>query len=227
MSFAKLKDCMGILVTFLISSFSGAGCFTSHLDEAIVLNTERLPLYSKLTDGKSEVVSNTLIKYEKLSKAPGMYLDFRAKKFQKKGIPILCEDFVPIKLVPGFKSFEKPYPESAPQYPLDLERVVRDLRAAGDFETVASLAIDHIETLSKFPTYFCMTRHVLESIARSARLAPGFVLKDAGVEGLAWKNIYLQFRGLSLSKRLDEMALPIQEMGVPILCNDVPLIPIP
>src|SRR5258708_5947558 len=70
------------------------GCFTRHLSEAIALNKLRMPRYSALTNGASEKISTSLIRYEKLASVAAWYYDWQAKKYQEHGIPILCDEFV-------------------------------------------------------------------------------------------------------------------------------------
>ncbi|MBI5203189.1 MAG: hypothetical protein HY925_16480 [Elusimicrobia bacterium] len=80
------------------------------------------------------------------------------------------------------------------------------------------------------PDYFCMTRHILESVRRAARLAPlhDTASRAKGLEspyGVSRQFIKTQLLSLSQAWTLDEWAVPVQAKGVPILCRDVPPIP--
>ncbi len=73
-----------------------------------------------------------------------------------------------------------------------------------------------------------MVRHVLESTARIAYLAPRHerIAKEKGLTkspaGLSWKLVKLHLQALKLAGGLDTQAAPLQAAGVPILCRDVP-----
>src|SRR5271168_4453715 len=84
-------------------------CFRHHLQDAIVINEARRPLYSALTDGKSENISDRLIFFESVGLLPAANFDMRAASFQSVGIPILCDEFVSMDKVPGF-SGQEPLP---------------------------------------------------------------------------------------------------------------------
>ena len=77
-----------------------------------------------------------------------------------------------------------------------------------------------------------MVRHVLQSIRRSASLAPGYIkrAKELGLKspkGLLTSFLKTQIFSLKISVHLDKKARPLNEMGIPIICNDVPDIPTP
>jgi hypothetical protein len=76
----------------------------------------------------------------------------------------------------------------------------------------------------------CLTRHFIESIARSLRHYEGHREK-AHLLGLDDpKNILLSFlkiqiRSLVWAQSLDKKAFDIQKMNVPLFCRDVPHVP--
>ncbi len=86
-------------------------CFTEHLREATAVNRDRMPRYAALTADRSLAVSRALIQSEEISFVPAWWLEREAEPFQAAGVPILCADFVSIKLVPPFgEHAEEPFP---------------------------------------------------------------------------------------------------------------------
>jgi hypothetical protein len=73
---------------------------------------------------------------------------------------------------------------------------------------------------------------VLESIARIGLLAPlhermASRAKLASPLALEEDLLRAHFGGLGASAYIDTIAAPLQARGVPIVCNDVPVIPMP
>src|SRR4051812_25720307 len=75
-------------------------CFSRHLNEAIELNKERKPLYSELSGGASEVISQRLIFFENLAYWPARFMDWQASSYQEAGIGVLCDEFISMSKVP-------------------------------------------------------------------------------------------------------------------------------
>jgi hypothetical protein len=153
-------------------------CFSRHLDEAIQLNESRKNLYGELTNGESDEILERLINHQEWGKYYGYYYDWRAEKYQESGIPLLCEEFVSMELTPPFIPFLEPKVKinELPELPLDnWDDEFSDLE---NFEQLAQKAIEKMQSLDNLPDYYCMTRHFLSSIARSARLAPAHIEKS-------------------------------------------------
>ena len=85
--------------------------------------------------------------------------------------------------------------------------------------------------LNKYPHYFCMVRHILESLQRSNNLAikhkrlakklnvisPGLICNPL---------IYTHLNVVFLTSILDRLAFSLQKSGLPIIYQDVPHIPV-
>lgn len=213
-------------------------CFRNHLREAIGINKQRAPLYSALTNGRSDEISSELIAGERLA-VFGSYLfynfDQMAETFQKNGIGIVCDEFVSMNLVPGFqgRNFERPH--IANFKPFDPLRIQLDLMKAlqTDFNEVRDVASHYIEEIDSIePRFNCMTKHLLASVARIAWLASEHIqaanrLRLDSPESLSRSMISSHFSMIKSAARLDELAAPIQADGVAIICQDVPPITFP
>ena len=228
-----------VVLTLLFISLSsfGAGsrnCAREHLRDAIKLNKLRKDMYAKQTNGKSREISRDLINIERISLLILAPLDWRSASFQKKGLPLLCEDFIDMAQTPSFSSERKiPALKYSEIETLDITRFKNKLKSALDksldeFIEVLEMKLHELE---KFPSYNCLTRHLVESLLRSAHLVEPY---RAGAERLGLKdpksilysNLNIQIFSLNLFYKLDQKASGIQEDGVAILCQDVPPIEI-
>lgn len=213
-------------------------CFRIHLDEAIALNQERDPLYRAVSDGRSRAISSRLIGLEKLALLANrvLGLDRRARVYQNAGIPILCSEFVSMELTPKFRARSpRPWPSLNDFVPVDgavLARTLRHELNKNGLEGLAAAVEAKLEELNHEPRFHCMVKHVLESLARTARLAP---THEAQAKALGLPSprhlsdlfIWAQLQTLYDSADLDASAAPLQAEGIAILCQDVPPIEIP
>jgi hypothetical protein len=208
-------------------------CFTRHLREAITLNTRRADTYAGWSGGASRSVSRRLIRTERVALAAGWLVDRRARRFQRAGIPIGCAEFVSMALTPPLPR-ERPSAPPRPYEPRVDAAALRNSAVAaygvGGFPAVERLADRGIRGLADEPRYHCMTRHLLESIRRVARLAPehAAAARRNGLPStvpLSELMLRLHLAALPGGADLDRQAGPIQQEGVPILCRDVPPIP--
>lgn len=209
------------------------GCFARHLNEAIALNQERMPRYSALSNGESEKISKRLIRYEKLSLLAAYYFDWKAKKYQKAGIPIFCDEFVSMSMIPPFQMWHSDANCPLKVLPrLDISSLKSQIRHTYQqegFHALTRFLKVHLSELKKERPYQCLVRHVLESILRTSRLAPqhnsqALAAGLSPTEGLSWEFIQLQLWVLSSAEKMDFDALPIQAKGISIICGDVPQI---
>jgi hypothetical protein len=210
--------------------------FAEHLEEAIRLNRERMPLYSRLTGGASEPISRRLIRWERWALPVARWVDRRARPYAARGIGVVADDFVPMADVPEFRerAADPPLPWSEFR-PADARRIRRSVGRAlaeGGFAGAAAALREELATLEAAPCYHCMLRHLLESMLRVAVLAPGHAARAeaAGMRstaGLSRLLLRLHLLALADAAKLDALAAPIQARGVPILCQDVPPIPVP
>lgn len=205
-----------------------------HLLDAIAINTERRAIYADISGGKSIAISDRLLASERLTLPIARAFDRRARPYQAAGIGVMCDEFVSMANVPP--------PENRPTYtppellvwaatedfPSELESAWK----AGRFDGVEGAASDIIARLQVAPDALCMTRHLVESIRRAARLATahaaaahaaGFILRNPERVSLAF--IAVQVAALPAGLALDIDAEPAHRAGAPILCGDVPEIP--
>ena len=205
--------------------------FAGHLEEALHVNLERMPLYARLTGGESERISRQLIRYERWALPLARWVDRRARPFNARGIGVVADDFVPMAGTPPFRerSAEPPLPLSAFR-PADARRIRRALSSAlknGGFAGIAAALRAELHALEAVPCYHCMLRHLLESMLRVATLAPTHAAQAeaAGMKspaGLSRLLLRLHLFTLGDAAKLDALAAPIQARGIPILCQDVP-----
>lgn len=209
-------------------------CFSRHLREAIALNTTRRPLYAALTAGQSKAVSDTLIGTERLAIVGALYFDLQAAAFQRRGVPLMCEEFVDMSLAPAFRAhvdLSVPSPAALPEIDTwALGRHFFDAYRARGFAALATETERAIAALAGLPQHHCMLRHVLESMRRAATLAPeqerhARAAGLAGASTVSWQYLAAQVFVLPQAHAMDVAAFPIQVRGIPIICQDVPPIP--
>jgi hypothetical protein len=215
-----------------------AGCLTSHLREAITLNQKRKPIYSHLTSGKSEAVSDSLIKMEREMMLQAVFGDVMSSYWRSNGVPLLCSEIISMDEVPGFKS-ERPSEsggENAAEHLSTLREVdlrveaLREKLRTKNYRSLEQLADQFVKDLEHFSQFNCLQRHFLESIRRAAGLV--LVHHRASQEMNLGSTLWLsrmfisgQIALLKKSQEIDSMAFPIQQQGVPIICQDIPIIP--
>jgi hypothetical protein len=208
-----------------------SGCMGAHLRDAIRLNRERLPLYSARSDGRSEGISRRLILLERLALPLAWYVDRQAEPYLRRGIGVVCDDFVSMELVPrpdggAAESGSASEPMEGREVAALRRQVERGLRAGG-WEGAAAALRESLHALEGEPARQCMVRHLLESALRIATLAPRHA---AEAERLGMRSpepvsrLLLRAHLLSMPEAasLDRRAAPVQAEGIPIVCADVP-----
>ncbi|MEI6882763.1 MAG: hypothetical protein WCK82_15695 [Bacteroidota bacterium] len=209
----------------------GNGAFALHLKEAIELNTERMPMYAKLTRGESIPLSKKLIRYEKLSLPFAALADRYALRFQSKGVKIVESEFVPMSLTPPFSEHYPFTPEPLHAFKRSdgkkLAGLISEAKKSGGFEEVSRVAQAELERLHEPRAYHCMLRHLIESILRIANLAPLHIeyAEKVGApspEGFSAYLLWSHLPLLSAGSDFDAAAAKIQSEGVPFLYQDVP-----
>jgi hypothetical protein len=209
-------------------------CISTHLVDAMKLNKKRKELYAQMSNGESKNISNQLIRLEKLSLLFTYNLDRKAKKYQRSGVELLCLDFVDMKETPEFSSeLVIPRIEYSKVPKINIKELKKSLYSAlkKDFSLFSKILEDEIEKLSDYPSYNCMARHLFESLNRSVHLVSYYESESLkrglkSPRNILMKNLKLQIFSLSLFHKLDKRAGKIQQRGVPIICNDVPAIPL-
>ena len=241
---AGLQKFIFLLVVYSCSfgHHAFAGCFTTHVKEAMDLNHERLGPYvlafeSAEHQRMSLDVSRQLISMEELLVPFAKYLDHRAKPYRKAGMDFMCREFIDIAETPDFdggngKSLENPISTKTKVGGHRYKKNIKAFARAHNYAGIVEVTVARIEDLKqRFPKHFCLHRHFLESIARIAALAPGNIetAKSLGLPSPAKHiNFLLTIHriGLKTGERIDRDAIALQNAGVPIVCNDLPHIPL-
>ncbi len=201
--------------------------------EAIALNEARAPLYSSLSDGASLAISRRLMVTERALLPVARWFDRRARRWERAGIPVLEEVFMPMETAPSFvaRGREIRDPGNPPLDRSVRQRVLGRYREGG-FEGAALALREAVDALMAEPGMDCLVRHLLESACRLALLAPG-QLRAARERELPSPRrllallLRLHLWGLGRARDLDEAARPLQARGIPILAQDLPPIPLP
>jgi hypothetical protein len=207
---------------------------SEHLIEAIAINRKRKPMYAKLTKGKSLKISRSLIASEALSLLSSVPLDIISKYWRNRNIPVMKHEFISMSLTPDFKeSFEDPQGIS-PVFPKIntklMQSNINQVFKQKDYDQLSDCIEAHLNDLNQFSKHFCMVRHILESILRSSNLAKVHIQKANEMhvrspELFCRYLIYSQIIVIHSSSLLDKWAYPLQKDGIPILYQDVPVIP--
>lgn len=204
-----------------------------------MINKKRRIPYSRLSDGQSLRISNQLIMLERLALfSSHIFTDFdgRARPFQEAGISIVCDEYIDMKHTPAFQSsFPQGPPDLSNYRPPNTRALKRDLRNALKTDGLRGLheAVEkEIAVLKLEPRMNCMLRHMLESMARIAALAPhhesaALAKGLPSTLSLSTDMIDSHFLLLARAIELDRAAAPLQARNIPILCQDVPPIPDP
>jgi len=207
---------------------------TQHLLEAIEINKERQPLYAKLTGKKSLKISRTLLFTEELSLISSYPLDTIAKYWQKRNVPVMVHEFIPMDQTPSFKEsfdsdkdiFDKLPKLNTQLIQKDATKLYTDKNYQGLFDYLDKM----ISEMQEYPKHYCMIRHILESIRRGAYLTQLHIkraneLKVRSPEKFCRYVLYNQIVIIHFSKLIDKWAHPIQKDGIPMVYQDVPYIP--
>lgn len=195
-------------------------CLSKHLEDSIVINEHRKPLYASMSNNRSIVVSDRLLQFERDLLPLTELSDILAWPFQKLGQKVWCDDVVDMSEAPRIQtapSTEKPKVENFLVYDLSAlqNRLAKALRTNG-FTGLENQALADLKDLSIEPRYHCMTRHFLESIIR-------FVQKsETPTKWLSYLSVLAQIRQLEVTFEIDQLAMQVQTDGIEIICRDVP-----
>jgi len=202
----------------------------THLKEAMELNRERRELYR--IDGNSDAakVMNKLILLEKIMLPFTYSLDRSVKKLQAAGMGMWCDDLVSMQTVPVYQaSSDVPANSYIAPNAKTLKALKRkmkkfELSQSQDLYTEISQLI--LVDLSDHH-YNCLTRHFLESAAKSlaatkerVEIVPPEL--EADLDRATKKLIKQLGMSLSYAQKIDQSAAPIQARGVPVLCQEMP-----
>ncbi len=219
---------MKYLFTLLIALPCYAGYFTDHVKDSIAVNSKRKPFYSKLTEGKSDPAMKKLILLEKKMLPFSVFYDARASWYHRRGIPVLKDEFVPMIALPEIDP-EAPAPENNisdipwQKYKSEFKEIIRKK----DRTKLLSRSLEIIHELENQKEYWCLTRHLVESIYRVAwflpvRIKEARAKKVKSPENLIWDIIDFHLVAFSRFAEIDSMAAPVQKSGVPMICSELP-----
>lgn len=214
---------------FLLLTFPCyAGYFTDHVKESIVINKERKIIYSQMTQGKSDLALKKLIALEKIMLPFSMVYDLRASWYQKRGVPVFKDEFVPMISHPE-NDPGVPAPETGirmipwESYQKELKILIRKK----DRQKLLSRSLEIIHEMESQKQYWCLVRHLVESIYRIAwflptRIEEARIKRIKSPENLIWDVIEFHLIGFPLFSKVDLKAAPVQEEGVPMICSELP-----
>lgn len=218
-----------LLLSMNVQNFCFAECFDQHLAKAIRINTMRLPKYLFISYGDTLLISQKLILGETLLLPKAKQLMLKAKYFQDKGIPVLCDEFLPMSQVAPWSSQISPL--STPLNKVDLNEFKLKSQVLIQQYNWIDLQLLIRKTLSeKFHQiqYYCMTKHFIESMSLitekallHAQMAEQKQLPSSP-NGLSQELLQIHIDGLFLAESLDIDASEVQQNGIPIICQDVP-----
>ncbi len=201
-------------------------CFQNHILESISINKTRQEVYSKLTEGKSNRIYRELIGYEKLSLTVATFFDLKAMPYQKAGMNIFCKEFKALIQSPRLLS-QSPQESFSAINRKSIEQKISTALKTKETEKVKKASLEILEGLKTQPSYYCLSRHFIESIYRFAHFAPIWS-KQAEEKGLKdpskmiFKVMKMHALGLKGTFAIDRKSQPIQAQGIPMLCAEVP-----
>jgi len=211
-------------------------CLRVHVRDAIELNEQRKPVYSRLSQGRSDIISEKMIRMEKRLLWVAPLVDAWAWPYQKSGIPIMCAEFIDMSATPPFRAVNPEGTDDIRHYQppvvTAIQEDLEDLYKARSYTEMAQYADKVIRSLEKSPRYNCLFRHFMESIRRVAALTPKHAKQAREknmlpTQGLSRVVLKSHINMLREAAHIDSLAAPLQAEALPILCQDVPHIPWP
>jgi hypothetical protein len=204
--------------------------FSSHLRDAIAINRARTEPWAALSAGRSRLISRALIASEYATLPVAWWFEWHARSAGLDAVATLGRCFVEMRDLP-------PVTHATPR---DAPHDVRRRRGAdtsmwrgavaaaqradrADAAVAASRAL--LEPLDDAPGTLCMRRHLAESAARVASVLR-LPETPREVRPVLWALLLRHALGLTAADRLDDLALPLQRDGIPILAHDLPVIPL-
>jgi hypothetical protein len=223
-----LKGLLLIILTFLGEAYGQRSCFSQHIQESIEINHQVKKLYAKLSQNQSNGLFRFLITSEKLALPAAKFYDRQALIYHQHGIDLFCQEFAPMKTPNGPIPLGIPGTISPQELPWKSYR--SQLKAAlktQEPELVMKQALKAIQELKPYLGRFCFTRHLLESIFRIAyfvdnRSHAAQSLNLPHPKKLMFRVMKYHLLGFYGAHRLDQMALGLQEKGIPVLCHELP-----
>lgn len=213
------------------------GGLYEHLDEAIKSHEQRLPVYAQLTKGLATPLFRKIATLQKLNLPIAWYIDLRARRFQKQGIPIITGDLVSMSSI---NPIDTP-PRHRGQIPADLLEELRgrmktyqkammlDLRE-NRFLFIASRTADLLRSVQaveiREDCHMAMTCHMLESLGITALHGDRWLkLSKGATAGLTKLFLTIQAFPMQECLKTDRKAQDVHALGIGVIVNDVPHIP--
>ncbi len=212
--------------------------FRQHLREAIALNTARRPGYEAMSGGASRRVSKRLVLVERATSLWASWIDFRARRWQRKGVQIVAGDFASMEFVrpaatpPRWRGRMTRAQQDQLEDRLDGYRAeTKRLLAASRWVEAARRSdaeLHAVEALEvAWGCHLAMTKHTIEQVGFAALNAATWSRQSGGgTDGLA-RHFVLALRvGVWGGPAVDAMAQEGHAGGAGVLVNDVPEIPL-
>ncbi len=211
--------------------------FYDHILGGIRSNQARGPVYDRLSGGDSRRILRKLTLFQRAFLPLAWLVDRRAHRFQRRGIPIVAGDLMPVAGLPA--------PETPPRWRGKLasgpaRQVKEDLKTfkhrfwnlvqAADFHAAARLTWETLQMVKaveeREACHLAMVKHFLESLGLGALHAVRYVRDSRGeVIPLAKAFLAVQLLPLASTLPMDLDAQALHARGIGILVNDVPAIP--
>lgn len=223
--------CFGLLFSVAVSATELP--IRKHLTDATALNRKRAPLYAELTGGKSFPLSYELIAMENLAAIATLKMDLEAKKYLKKNIGVFHDDLIDMAKTPAFQKTFTDNLAPVERYSPDLKKFTKSWLEKIDQNKHEDVYQEIVRLLEETRlneiNQNCLTRHFLESIARSILNHQGHRDNAEAVSlpdphSLLNRFLKLQIRSIDWAVSLDRRAFSIQKNNVPLFCQDVPAI---
>ncbi len=172
--------------------------------------------------------------FEILSLPTSLWLDNEGKKWQKKGIPLMAYEFIPMAQTPPLQTnypFEIEKLDTLPTFEiLSFMKSLSHEMKLRNYEEIIRISEEKIVELSRWPHLHCMKRHILESLIRCANLTIMHLKRAqelAIIYDLRASHFLLEghIKAIPGSHTIDKLAFPLQNQGIPIIYQDVPYVP--
>lgn len=212
--------------------------FRQHLREAIALNTARRPGYEAMSGGASRRVSKRLVLVERATSLWAAWIDFRARRWQRKGVQIVAGDFAsmehvqPASTPPRWRGRMTGAQQDQLEDRLDVMRkdVKRHLEGGRWVEAARRADAELAAVKGLEATWGChlaMTKHTIEQVGFAALNAATWSRQsNGGTDGLARHFVWALRVGIWGGPAIDAMAQEGQAGGAAVVVNDVPEIPL-
>ena len=213
--------------------------FTHHIKEAISINKRRAEYYAGISNHETKGLSKLFTSFEYCLLPVSNIFDKWAQHYWKKGIPVLKNDFVSMKNIPGKAAPLKRTGSLDSQGKKFYKQVLKTyqsnvLKASGkkDFIRVQLESIKALSALRKLEHYqncnLSMSIHFIESIGLAARNADIYGQKfNHESDNFYRAFIISQTLGIRFFSLIDLKAQKFHCRNIGIITNDLPAIPFP